>query len=70
LNRPELMLGSVSVSCEYQEGRPCGNGDTGDQSLPSAHKSGCSLAPTGTPSALLPLLLALALLLRRRRVAC
>ena len=25
-NRPELMLGSVSVSCQYQEGRPCGTG--------------------------------------------
>jgi hypothetical protein len=24
--RPEQMLGSVAVSCEYQEGRPCGNG--------------------------------------------
>ncbi len=24
--RPEGMLGSVSVSCEYQEGRPCGTG--------------------------------------------
>ena len=25
-NRRELMVGAVSVSCEYQEGRPCGNG--------------------------------------------
>ncbi|HEY2745755.1 MAG TPA: capsule assembly Wzi family protein [Polyangia bacterium] len=25
-NRPEQMLGSVSVSCEYNEGRPCGTG--------------------------------------------
>ncbi len=24
--RPEQMVGAVSVSCEYQEGRPCGNG--------------------------------------------
>ena len=24
--RPELMIGSLAVSCEYQEGRPCGNG--------------------------------------------
>lgn len=24
--RPEQMLGSVSVSCQYQEGRPCGTG--------------------------------------------
>jgi hypothetical protein len=24
--RPEQMIGSVSVSCEYQEGRPCGTG--------------------------------------------
>ncbi len=25
-NRPEQMVGFVSVSCEYQEGRPCGTG--------------------------------------------
>ncbi|HXU67978.1 MAG TPA: capsule assembly Wzi family protein [Polyangia bacterium] len=24
--RPELMIGNVSVSCEYNEGRPCGTG--------------------------------------------